>query len=149
MKKVPLAFMLDHRFYCGEPFTAVLYLWTRIQILKVVRDCVFEVGSVEVWRIMDALSQGNFGRFREVFNTRNCATNCSIFSLTYELHQQLQTYILFLKYRELIRSTLKIGKVLPELSQAKCGIQHAKQSTDSHVNSYILIMWCQKGQNEQ
>ena len=27
--------------------------------------------------------------------------------------------------------------------------QHAKQSTDSHVNSYILIMWCQKGQNEQ
>ena len=27
--------------------------------------------------------------------------------------------------------------------------QHAKQSTDSHVNSYILIMWCQKGQKEQ
>ena len=28
-------------------------------------------------------------------------------------------------------------------------IQNAKQSTDSHVNSYILIMWCQKGQKEQ
>ena len=26
---------------------------------------------------------------------------------------------------------------------------YAKQSTDSHVNSYILIMWCQKGQKEQ
>ena len=25
--------------------------------------------------------------------------------------------------------------------------QHAKQSADSHVNSYI--MWCQKGQKEQ
>ena len=62
--------MLDHRFYCREPFTVVLYLLTRIQILKVVRDCVFWVGSVEMWRMMDALSQGDFGRFGEIFNQK-------------------------------------------------------------------------------
>ena len=68
MKKEPLALMLDHRFNSREPFAAVLYLWTRIQILEVVRDCVFWVGSVEVWRIMDTLSQDDFGRFGEIFN---------------------------------------------------------------------------------
>ena len=41
------------------------------------------------------------------------------------------------------------GTVLPELSQTMRYIQHEKQSTDSHVNSFILIMWCQKGQKKQ
>ena len=73
-----------------------------------------------------------------------CSAKCSTFSLTYELHQQLQTYIL---YRQLIRSTLRTG--LAWTKSNKWDIQQAKQSTDSHVNSYILIMWSQKGQKEQ
>ena len=35
-----------------------------------------------------------------------------------------------------------------ELSQTM-GYTTRKQSTDSHVYSYILIMWCQRGQKEQ
>ena len=50
------------------------------------------------------------------------------------------------KYRQLMRSTWRIETmVLPEQSQTM-HIQHAKQSTDLRVNSYIWIMWCQ---NEQ
>ena len=60
--------MLDHRFNCREPFPAVLYLWTTIQILKVVGDCVLWIGSVEVRRVMHALIQGDFGRIGEIFN---------------------------------------------------------------------------------
>ena len=36
---------------------------------------------------------------------------------------------------------------LAEVNQTM-GIKHAKQSPDSHVNSYMSIMWCQKGQKE-
>ena len=84
----------------------------------------------------------DFDRLRPNASTREiCAPKCSTFSLTYGLHQQLQTYILFQKYRQLIRSTLRTGTVpgqgLNELSQTT-GYTTRKQSTDSQVNSYIL-----------
>ena len=66
--KEPLALMLDHLFNSRAPLTVVLYLWTRMQILKVIADCIFQVGSVEVWRVMQALVQNDFSGFGKIFN---------------------------------------------------------------------------------